>query len=333
MHTATLLTDGTVLVAGGKDQVGTTLAKTAVFTPGLGTWSTTTPPMGTARFGHTATRLQNGTVLVVGGMDNQQNLLTSAEIYTPGGGWTSVPNSMNTPRTSHTATLLPDGTVLVAGGTMDWQGNTTTAEVYDPVQGTWTYTAAAGNQTYLFDDRCQHTATLLPNGTVLVAGGRRYGGTSLASSELYDPATGIWNLTMNAGQQTLMASARDSHTATLLPDGTVLVAGGEEPDNNYQDLAGAELYHPTTGTWTVVGALNVPRTLHTATLLPNGKVLVAGGAISTGTEVFTPATGLWTPTGWLELGRSSHTATLLLDGTVMVAFGVGGDVATEIYMP
>jgi len=111
-----------------------------------------------------------------------------------------------------------------------------------------------------------HTATLLPNGKVLVAGGA-IGYTPLASAELYDPATGTWTATES------LHTARFFHTATLLPNGKVLVAGGA--GNGY--LASAELYDPATETWTATGSLHTARDLHTATLLPNGKVLVAGG--------------------------------------------------------
>ena len=115
--------------------------------------------------------------------------------------------------------------------------------------------------------RLNHTATLLPNGKVLVAGGLR-GGT-LASAELYDPANGTWAATGS------LATARYCHTATLLPNGKVLVAGGR--DSSLNTLASAELYDPTSGTWTTTGSLATARYSHTATLLPSGKVLVVGG--------------------------------------------------------
>ena len=114
-----------------------------------------------------------------------------------------------------------------------------------------------------------HTATLLPNGKVLVAGG--YNGGALTSAELYDPASGTWTATGS------LNTARYDHTATLLPNGKVLVAGGI---SNGSDLTSAELYDPASGTWTATGSLNTARYEHTATLLPNGKVLVAGGYVA-----------------------------------------------------
>src|SRR5438093_8655597 len=116
--------------------------------------------------------------------------------------------------------------------------------------------------------RTRHTATLLPNGKVLVAGGNN--GPALSSAELYDPASGTWTATGSLG------TARERPTATLLPNGKVLVAGRAADDTN--DFKSAELYDPATGTWTATGSMATGRAYHTATLLANGKVLVAGGS-------------------------------------------------------
>src|SRR5262249_29483655 len=137
------------------------------------------------------------------------------------------------------------------------------AELYDPVTGTWNATGRLAN------GRESHTATLLPNGKVLVAGG--VFGSSLASAELYDPASRTWTVTGS------LANRRGFHTATVLPSGTVLVARGSATDAFGGTLASAELYDPATGTWTATGSLNTARFYHTATLLPSGKVLAAAG--------------------------------------------------------
>jgi hypothetical protein len=174
---------------------------------------------------------------------------------------------MATGRARHTATLLPNGKVLVAGGVRP--AYTNTAELYDPLSGTWSTTGSMATA------RGVHTATLLPSGKVLVAGGRNT--FSLASAELYDPSSGTWT---NAAP---LALARYSHTATLLPDGKVLVIGGFLfSGGDTIALASAELYDPSSGTWSASGPLATARAEHTATLLPNGKVLVAAGVNAIG---------------------------------------------------
>jgi hypothetical protein len=170
-------------------------------------------------------------------------------------------------------------------------------------------------------ERAGHTATLLQNGKVLIAGG--FNNTDvLATAELFDPATGTFTPTG------IMTTTRFSHTATLLQNGEVLIAGGspslgdlsggDDPD----DLSTAELFDPTTGTFTATGAMSNPRSQHTATLLANGKVLLAGGAVSNAAELFDPATGSFTAAGDLLVGgRWGCTATLLHDGTLLIAGG------------
>lgn len=168
--------------------------------------------------------------------------------------------------------------------------------------------------------RASHTATVLPNGKVLVAGGFGAAGTS---AELYDPATGMWTVTNG------MHASRAGATATLLPNGKVLVAGGGQSGGSYIPSTSAELYDPTTGTWKVTGSMKKGQVLHTATLLPNGKVLVVG---QPDTELFDPAAGTWTDAGSVGSGIASfvHTATLLPDGKALL---VGWYQDTELYDP
>ncbi len=174
----------------------------------------------------------------------------------------------------------------------------------------------------LHDARGNHTATLLPNGKVLVAGGYGPAGQIgyLITAELYDPASGTWSATGS------LANARMGHTATLLPNGKVLVAGGKGPSAvpDYSGM-GAELYDPASGTWSLTGSLSWPRADHTATLLPNGKVLVVGGASDVDRigELYDPALGTWSDTDYMADVRSHHTATLLPNGKVLVAGGYG----------
>jgi N-acetylneuraminic acid mutarotase len=189
--------------------------------------------------------------------------------------------------------------------------------------GTWTATGSLNTA------RTGHTATLLQSGQVLVTGGEDSSRNFLTSSELYNLATGKWTVTGST------ATPRLDHTATLLPNGEVLVTGGYLGVNSqYQPLytATAELYNPSTGTWKATGSMTVPRAFHGATLLPSGKVLVAGGNNADGSsnvsaELYDPSTGTWKATGKMN---SSHAAqlTLLQNGHVLIA-----DETAELYDP
>jgi hypothetical protein len=165
--------------------------------------------------------------------------------------------------------------------------------------------------------RAYHTATLLPNGKVLAAGGASP--SFLNSAELYDPATGTWSATG------ALHTPRDVHTATLLSNGKVLVAGGS---NGSGYTNSAELYNPATGTWSATGSLTTARGYHTATLLPNGKVLVAAGYGNGASEplgsaeLYDPGTRTWTAADNLNGARYSHSATLLPGGQVLKAGGI-----------
>lgn len=165
--------------------------------------------------------------------------------------------------------------------------------------------------------RSYHSATLLPDGRLLAAGGWN-GSSVLSGTELFDPATNRW---LPAGN---LATARLSHTATLLRSGKVLVVGGS---GNAGDLASAELYDPATNAWSPAGGLATPRYGHSATRLADGRILVAGGWSGYGAlgsaELYDPATNAWTPAGNLAVPRDVHTATLLADGRVLVAGGRG----------
>ena len=251
--------------------------------------------------------------------------LCAADVFTNTG-------SLATARDNHTATLLPNGMVLVAGGGNGSSSALASAELYDPASGTWATIASLATPTR------SHTATLLTNGKVLIAGGFTTNNFYQTVAELYDPASGTWTTT--AG----LATVRFAHTATLLPNGKVLVAGGSTGTGGTRSpaLRSAELYDPASGTWTATGSLNAGHSQHTATLLPNGKVLVAGGSNGTGNyltsaELYDPATGTWTATGSLGAARFSHTATLLPNSKVLVVGGgnssSGALASAEVYDP
>ena len=269
--------------------------------------------------GHTATLLQNGKVLVVGG--DSSGL---AELYDPATGAWSVTDRLNRPRWFHTATLLPDGKVLIAGGMTTVESASESAEVYDPATESWSITGR------LNTGRDRHTATLLQDGKVLVAGG--FTGFSRGglcpcidfvtnSAELYDPAMGTWSVTGNLNTE------RGLHTATLLQNGKILAAGGTTGTlidiAEYVPFNSAEVYDPATGTWSVTASLNTARNSHTATLLPNGKVLAAAGLYTDTAELYDPSTGVWSITAKTANLNTfgGHTATLLSNGKVLVTGG------------
>jgi len=242
----------------------------------------------------------------------------AATLVTPG---TFVPTgSMTSPRQLAFGVLLHDGRVLIAGGWNDGTGLLTTAELYDPATGTFSPTGSMSTTH-------PRTGVLLSDGRVLFAGGGDHTGF-LASAELYDPATGKFIPTGS------MSVARWGQTATLLPDGRVLIVGGETQDSTA--LASAELYDPATGKFSPTGSMAVARTEQSAALLPNGLVLVAGGVTNaavggadpaahyaplTSAELYDPATGKFSPNGSMTTFRRDPTTTLLSDGRVLIAGG------------
>ncbi len=263
--------------------------------------------MVTPRYDFTAVRLLDGRVLVAGGSGaNNESDLTSAELYDPDTGTWSATGNMVQAHVGFPATLLPDGKVLVGD------------ELYDAATGSWFSTGKLVT--------AATTATLLANGKVLATGSD--------GAQLYDPDSGTWTATGK-----MITPWRQSHTATLLPDGKVLVAGGADPFDHAMDSA--ELYDPDTGSWTSIANMHARRATITATLLRDGKVLVYGGTWyadeSFSSELYDPATGVWTVAGDLARPDAKYrTATLLLDGTVLVAGGLDGiDAAetAEVYDP
>jgi Kelch motif len=311
---ATVLDDGRVLVG---DADGAEL-----YDPDTGTW-TIAEKMVMPTAG-SATLLADGTVLVAGSEG-------SAELYIPAGvapppalaatppagAWIPT-GTMGTPRSGHTTVRLLDGRVLVAGGGPD--ENDTSAELYDPDTGTWSATGSMAKPPRCFP------ATLLRDGKVLV-GVQEPGDDGETGAEVYDPATGTWTATGK------MAIRRDcSLSPTLLRDGRVLVAGRE----------GSQLYDPDSGTWAAAESMIarpglMGRRFGAAVLLPDGRVLIAGGGTDNQyldtAELFDPDTGSWTAIANMHSAKAGPRATLLRDGMVLVMGRSSNGQTAEVYDP
>jgi hypothetical protein len=219
---------------------------------------------------------------------------------------------MLAPRSGHSATLLPDGRVLIAGGMRRNQDFYRSAEIFDPASGKFQPTGE------MLMARVGHAAVLLRSGKVLIAGGWVGHGTT-DEAELYDPATGkfteIAHMTMKRGRP----------EATLLRDGNVLITGGgSDTDGPGSSILSAEVLDPATLTFRPTGPMHHARIAHTATLLANGRVLIAGGRgseVNASTELYDPKTETFSETGRMVTARYKHTAGLLPDGRVLLAGG------------
>jgi N-acetylneuraminic acid mutarotase len=340
-HTATLLNDGRVLVAGGFNSDGV-LASAEIYDPTTKLWIPT-GAMHVPRARHIALRLPDGTVLVTGGATNLNHPTSgteTAEKYDPSSGTWSFVQAMLTKRIFHTATLMTDGSVLVvAGGPSGSHDAQLSAERYFPSDNKWVGIASS---------RAAHnrgTATLMPNGDVLVSGGVEYGPEQdnptellINYSERYDRNANRWY------ELAVMQETPFAHTATLLDGGKVLVTGGRALQTyNY-----AVVYDPRQENgqdfppvWSNTKSLTYARSNHQATKLPNGDVLVTGGFLNcvdhtnppggcasslSSVELFHPDAntylgGDWTSQENMFEYRGDHTATLLQNGTVLVVGG------------
>lgn len=340
--------------------------------------------------GHAAVSLPDGRVLVVGGWQGFRPV-GSAEVWDPVTGTFTPTGTLEPARNRASATLLQDGRVLVAGGfagQYEYSSNAVArADLWDPATGSFTETGS------LVVARAGHSATLLPDGRVMVTGG--------GPTEVWDPATGefrqlgpvvggpaiqlpdgrslvvvgssakVWEPgSASASEAGLLLEGRMNHSATLLGDGRVLVVGGRAhpgsgeggsiTDEGFEivadrgspsRLASAEVWDPTTGLFTPAGSLARGRIGHTATLLPDGRVLILGGEGIVdvvgnrgyrdfpGAELWDPVTGTFSAAPSLVETRADHSAILLTDGRILVVGGQGpedGGIflrSVEIYDP
>ncbi len=282
---------------------------------------------------HTAVTLRDGRILICGGTSdaNIGGVLASAEIFDPATGTFSKTGAMSDARQGHTATLLPDGTVLIAGGSKNigFRSELASAEIYDPGSGTFRATASMATP------REGHSATLLRDGRVLIAGGSPNGVTTTTSAEMYDYRTGRFTVIAPMGVP------RETHSATLLKNGTVLIAGGGRGGmpGGYIAYTTAEIFNPASNTFTTLAAhMTTDRVAPAAALLDDGRVLIAGGKSGKirspfgGTslfyftpletaEVFDPETNSFLPVGSMETPHYLGVATKLNDGSVLITGG------------
>ncbi len=302
--TATLLSDGRVIVAGNTG----VFSAVSVYDPSTNTWDSAGSI--TPRSFHSATRLTDGRVLVAGGATAILGEHSSAELYDPVANSWSLTGFMASSRRDHTSTLLQDGRVLVAGGLFTFPVDTPLAgaEVFNPLTGTW---SAVGGLNHA---RRGHTAVLLDDGRVLITGG--IGANVLNSAEIFNPATNTFSLVGSMG------TPRRNHTAAKLQNGDVLVAGGSDGASFLQS---AEVFDSSTNTFqAVVSPMSQgARANHTATTLNDGRVLLAGGGSSgfatTFAELYDPAIVVPACTLTFTLGYTGGILNMDLEWTSTVA--------------
>jgi hypothetical protein len=374
--------NGEILVPSGADAFNIASNTAELYNPGSNAFDCTglggvNPQTGycnntliQARLNATVVGLPNGQILIAGGNGpgavGSTVCLATAELYNPATISFTGTGSMTDAHCFHVgAALLQNGQVLITGGEDATGNQVATADLYDPASGTFSCGNLGGvnsatnycNST-MTDARYLHTATTMNNGQVLIAGGND-GSNTLATAELYDPASGTFGCTGLGGLnsktgfcQNTMTDSRLYHTATLIKSGPaagqVLIAGGM--DNSGVILQTAELFQPSASMFICVNgagaqaplcnpSLNSARYLHTATYLdptyvhgPNaGSILIAGGENVAGTvlnsaELYNPALGAFTVTGNMTDSRAFHIARLITTGphagNVLIAGGI-----------
>jgi hypothetical protein len=315
-HTATLLENNKVLIAGGMERNGVWLDSAELYDAASGQFAPA-GQMHARRAGATATLLPDGKVLIAGGNDESGKSLATAEIYDSVSNTFSLTSSMGTSRGHAIAVLLRTGKVLIAGGNASGDDDQlTTAELYDPRTG---HFVPAGS---MHARRSAFTAIALNDGRVLVVGGLsggRYPHHKVeATAEIYDPQTNRFTATAD------MSTPRYKQGAALLPDGKVLIVGGSNEDGRQNILSSTEIFDPQTNRFSPGPQMKFPRfkLLSGVVALRDGRILLAGGAERA--EIYDPTRGLFTPLSGEPLdGFLFSTATLLHDGRVLLVNGYG----------
>jgi hypothetical protein len=310
-HGATLLQDGSMLVAGGAYASLSLVEFAEVYVPYNGIWSRTKGnlhvPRATSQ--NSLVTLANGKALLAGGTNATADVdYDSTELYDPATSMWSETGSLNTPRRGACIVSLKGGqNVLAAAGAHgppDGKRFLVSTEMYDMSTGRWVF---VGSLTVARDGA---SAVLLNDGRVLIAGGEGPWYVYGATAEIFDPKTNMWSVTSS------MPWGWSGASMTVLPppDGRVFVCGGA---NGYTAFSNAALFHPLTGQWQQVAPMSTPRAGHVATLLPGNRILVSGGGNHSGTlkssEIYNVATGTWYPGPNLQVPRSSSLAVSEVD--------------------
>jgi hypothetical protein len=331
-HSATLLPNNDTVIFGGRACAGATCgAQTATLSTGFTlvysekNFATAGTALGQRAF-HTTTLLPSGKLLIAGGT-NGPSVLSSAEILDPVTGiLTATARPMRYVRDLHSATLLPNGRVLLAGGfttNADSTGSTNTSEIFYPDTGQFLETLP------MISSRSNHTAIMLPDGRVFVAGGFGPSDVITPTAEIYISTEGRW---MSVAPMPGVAGTceRAIHATVQLKDGRIMLIGGINQTGVLDSVA---FYTPATNSWVCSGAfpaidaMPTPLRSHSATLLSDGRVLVAGGNDGLGeanvSYIYDPLARTWTTTGILPLTqpRFNHTSTLLPNGNVLITGG------------
>jgi hypothetical protein len=324
-HTATVLSDGRVLICGGAN--GNAVTNSAEIYDPTTNQISVVGSMTTPRYRHTATLLNNGKVLVTGGFSTVAvNDLQSAEIFDPSTSKFTAIGNMVSARARHTATLLTSGKVLITGGDVH-SGTTVWSELFDPT--TNGFTTGPQMAYYL----AGHLAVALSDGTVLIVGGLDgISQTYPAAAELYNPST---NSFTTVGS---MQYSRSRAAAVKMSDGRVFVAGGI---NSVGVVDPAEIYSPTTRIFTVAGQLYWAVYTENVTLLNDGTILVSGGEDNSYSysvaEIYNPTTGAFKVIPDMTAVRFFAQTAVLPSGNVLVIGGTNdgttGLASTELYSP
>jgi hypothetical protein len=250
-------------------------------------------------------------------LTNSNFKLNLKGVFEPKETWVLGP-SMTVSRYSHTMNLLRNGKILISGGYNATDRELNSSEIFDPTTITYSLSGVLNSKRY------NHSATLLSDGRILIIGGLN-GSTILSNSEIFNPNT---NSFVSSGSTSV---GRIYHTATLLQNGKVLIAGGASCSCVNSPISSAELYDPNTGTFSTVGSMSVPRQNHTASLLPNGRVLIvggnSGGASLSSSEFFDPSTNSFSSSASMTIGRIGHMASEIFNGNILIVGGsqlVGG---------